>query len=100
MGYGEGKLKVVNVFIVIRCDVMLGRACAYRTGFVTNGKWIFWISPRRYIGCECRDLPLTVAHVQALYRDLYCLQAILPQALNLNMVAALFALSFGISAWK
>jgi hypothetical protein len=25
-----------------------------------------------------------VAHVQALYRDLYCLRAILPQALNLK----------------
>lgn len=62
--------------------------------------WVTQPDPfRRYIGCECTSLPLA-GEMQALYRDLYRLPAVLPQPLELETVAAFFELSFGISAWK
>ncbi|ADE15134.1 conserved hypothetical protein [Nitrosococcus halophilus Nc 4] len=55
---------------------------------------------RRYEGCDYVDLPLTADSLQTPYPALYRPQAIPPQPLTLETVAALFELSFGISAWK
>jgi len=55
---------------------------------------------RSFSGSSQLELPLHTDALQSLYADLYKPGKIAPQALTLPNIAALFELSFGLSAWK
>lgn len=55
---------------------------------------------RSFSGSPQLELPLQADALQPLYVDLYKPGKIAPQALTLRNIAALFELSFGLSAWK
>ncbi len=55
---------------------------------------------RSFSGSPQLELPLLADALQSLYVDLYRPGQIAPQALTLQHIAALFELSFGLSAWK
>jgi hypothetical protein len=55
---------------------------------------------RTFSGSAQLELPLLGVKAQPLYQDLFKPGAVAIQALTLTNIAALFELSFGLSAWK
>jgi hypothetical protein len=99
MRYGEGKLKVVNIFIVIRCDVMLdAEAVPAGQALLPVESGFSGYHQDTILAVNVGSAPYRGSCASSLSRSIL-LAGYTAQAL-LNMVAALFALSFGISAWK
>src|SRR5262245_51784805 len=55
---------------------------------------------RTYAGAPAVDLPLLADGLATPYADLYRPGAVAPRPLDLDGVALLFELAFGLSAWK
>lgn len=63
--------------------------------------WASQPNPFRYfVGSPLLPLPLLADRSHPRYVELYIPEQIVPQAMTLDNIAALFELSFGLSAWK